>query len=542
MDQSLTILLSQGEQLFNKRSALMSFWQDVAENFYPERADFTQSVNWGAGFEDGLSTSYPSLIRRELGNAFGAMLRPTNKEWFHLRTDNYDHLSGDARQWLEAAERQQRRLMYTRESAFLRAVKEGDHDYATFGQCAISTELNKDATGLLYRCWPLRDVAWCEGPAGEVDNVYRRWRPAARELSRMFPRVAPEVTRLAEKEPYAEVNVWHCVVPSYAFREDKFKRYPYVSVFVDVDNKFELEAVGAWQVPYTIPRWQTLSGSQYAYSPATVVALPDARLLQSMARVLLDAGEKAVTPPMVAIKEALRSDVNVYAGGITWASAEYDERLGEVLRPITQDRSGLPLGLEMQQDTRSMLSEAFYINKLSLPPPDKDMTAFEVGQRVQEHIRQILPVFEPTETEYNGALCEKTFNVLLRAGAFGSVQNLPKDLRGAAIEFKFVSPLHDALDRQRGQAFMEARAMLLEAAEIDPSVVPVLDAKVALREALVGIGTPAKWLRSESDVAQIEAQAVQRQQQQLAIEQAQGVAQAAKTAGEAGRAAAGVPA
>jgi hypothetical protein len=36
------------------------------------------------------------------------------------------------------------------------------------------------------------------------------------------------------------------------------------------------------------------------------------------------------------------------------------------------------------------------------------MTAYEVGQRVQEYIRNALPIFEPMEMEYNAALCDES--------------------------------------------------------------------------------------------------------------------------------------
>lgn len=106
-----------------------------------------------------------------------------------------------------------------------------------------------------------------------------------------------------------------------------------MSIFYEEDSKSILEEVGSYTKIYTIPRWQTVSGSQYAYSPATVAAISDARLIQSMTRVLLEAGEKAVTPPMLAVTEAIRGDISVYAGGITAIDSQYDERLGEVLRP-----------------------------------------------------------------------------------------------------------------------------------------------------------------------------------------------------------------
>jgi hypothetical protein len=61
-----------------------------------------------------------------------------------------------------------------------------------------------------------------------------------------------------------------------------------------VDHDCELiHAMPVWTGFYRIPRWQTVSGSQYSYSPATVAALPDARLIQAMTFTLLEAGEKA---------------------------------------------------------------------------------------------------------------------------------------------------------------------------------------------------------------------------------------------------------
>ncbi len=528
-------LVKRGEQLFGKRSALMSFWQELAENFYPERADFTTEVTYGSDFMDGLTTSYPVLVRRDLGNAFGSMLRPTSKSWYHIRTTNYDLLSNESRAWLERAAGIMRRHMYRPSTQFIRAMKEGDHDYATFGQAVTSVEKNSTGDALLYRTWPLRDVAWCENVEGEIDTVFRRWKLTSRQMFRLFgERVHQTVKSAVEREPFKEFVCWHVVMPSEDYgRKSKFK---YTSVYIDPENRTILEEVDVPMIKYNIPRWQTISGSQYAFSPATTVALPDARLLQAMSMLLLDAGEKAVTPPMVAVKEALRSDLNVYAGGVTWVSAEYDERLGEVLRPLTQDRNGVPLGLDMQQDTRTMLREAFYLSKLSLPQPETEMTAYEVGQRVQEYIRQALPLFEPTEQQVNGGICERTFDLLLRNNAFGPLSDIPTELRGAEVVFQFESPLHDALDREKGQRLLETRDMLGIVAELDPTSVAMLDAKVALRDALNGIGVPAKWLRSESDVARVEAEMAARQEQLKQQQDLMAAAETAKSGAQAARA------
>lgn len=499
-------LLEQGTQLFSKRSSLLSLWQEIADNFYPERADFTMSRNIGQDFAANLMTSYPVLARRDLGNAISAILRPSGKKWLHVRTtENWDKLGVDARAWLEWAEGRMIRAMNHRTSQFARATKEGDQDFATFGQTVIQTTLNPTATGLLYRCWHLRDVAWVEDSAGMATTVYRQWKPTARDLSTIFgnDKLHPDVVRMLDKEPMTEVNVWHVVLPTENCDYGKKVSTPFKSVYFDLDRKHIIEEVGVYEQEYTIPRWQTVSGSQYAYSPSTVAALPDARLIQSMTAVLLEAGEKAVTPPMIAVQEAIRGDVNIYAGGITFADQDYDERLGEVLRPLTQDKQGIPLGLEMSQDTRLMIAEAFYLNKLTLPAQGQDMTAYEVGQRIQEYIRQAMPLFEPMESEYNAPLCDITFAKLMRAGAFGSPLDMPKELRKQNVEFAFESPLHDAAERSKGQRFIEASQMLAQAQALDPSSVHIVDATTALRDTLLAVGVPASWIRSEAKVQEL---------------------------------------
>lgn len=524
------------DQLFDKRSSLLDLWQMIASEFYPERADFSTVRNLGEEMAKNLMSSYPVIARRDLGNAFGAMLRPTAKDWFKAGTNFKDREDTEAKQWLEKMTGMQKRAMYDSRSGFSRATKEGDHDFAAFGQAVISKELNRAGNGLLFRCWHLRDVAWAENAEGEIDTIHRKWKPTATMLVQMFPKTVHQKVRdKLEKEPYAEFNVRHVIMPAEEYERLGGKRFnqPFVSLYVDIDNKHELECVGSWTRHYTIARWQTVSGSQYAHSPAVVAALPDARLLQAMTLTILSAGEKAVDPPMLAVKEAIRGDVGLYAGGITWVDAEYDERLGEVLRPLTVDKSGLGFGLEYAQDLRAQLADAFYLSKLNLPPvTGRDMTAYEVGQRVQEFIRNTLPLFEPVETSYNASLCEDTFEILLRATP--EMRNtIPQSIQGADVRFSFESPIHDANEKIKIGQLSEAVQILAQAANLDPGAVNIIDGREAARDALSST-VPAKWLRTPEAVEEIIGQQAQAQQAQQMLESMQGGANVAKTLNEAG--------
>ncbi len=541
-DHRATDLLERGDKLFAARPRLLSLWQEIGQMFYPERADFTVSRVIGDTFADWLMTSYPLVARRDLGNSFSAMLRPTDKYWFEMATMRPNREDRNARAWFDYARDVMRRAMYARASQFVRATKEGDHDFAAFGQCVLTAELNSKGDDLLYRSWHLRDVAWCEDAEGRIDEVHRKWKPYARNLVQMFPNTAgPKLKELAEKQPYEEVECRHIILCNDDYEPRAGKRapkQPFVSIYLNVfDNEF-LEERPVWNPMYIIPRWETVSGSQYAYSPATVAALPDARLIQAMTLTLLEAGERFTNPPMIAVQEAIRGDVQLYAGGITWADAEYDERLGEVLRPLTQDKSGMPLGREMRNDVKEALAEAFYLNRLSMQPMtgagDKEMTAFEVGQRVQEYIRQTLPLFEPVETDYNGGLCEVTFDLLMRGGAFGSYADIPPSIRGQDIQFRFISPLSEAIEAQKAGKLAAAKQIIATVTDLDPTAPMMLDVHKAERDAMMGMGVPAKWLRSEGQMKQIASYQARLGQAQRALAAMQASANTVKTLGDAG--------
>ena len=527
-------LVARGDRLFSQKLVLDSRNQDIADHFYPERADFTYSRDIGTDWAGHLTTGYPSLVRRDLGNSIGAMLRPKGQPWFHIRADREEAEDHEAKVWLEWATGLQRRAMYDRAAMFTRATKEGDMDFAAFGNAVISTEVNRRDTSLLYRCWHLRDCAWAEDSYGQLGEAHRNWKPTVAELCAYFPKtVHQKIADRKDKEPHAECRVRHVVIRADAYGDTKY-RQPWVSMFIDCENECILEERGSWTPIYTIPGWARISGSQYGYSPATCIAIPDARLMQAMTLTLLDAGERAVNPPMVGVEEAIRGDLNVFAGGFTAVDAEYDERLGEVLRPLTQDKSGLGYGMEMLDRTTQMLREAFFLNTLSMPPAGgPDMTAFEVGQRVQEYIRNALPLFEPMENDYNAALCEITFETLMRENAFGAPESIPESIRGRDIQFQFESPLATMIERQKGQKFIEAKSMLAQAVDVDPAAMQIMDFKAALRDVLAGIGTPEKWLRSPEAVAEAEQAQAEKAEVQNVLGAMQQGADVAATLGQA---------
>lgn len=504
-------LVEIGNDLFGKRSRVTNLWQEIALNFYPERADFTTQLEPGDEYASHLMTGAPVLFRRELANAISSMLRPREKPWFRART-HVESINKDPGNlaFLDRMSDHMQRTIYQKRAQFVRCTKQGDNDFSTFGQTVIEVGPNLDHSGPLYRAKHLRDVAWCENAELAVDAMHENYKYPAASLNRLFKgNVSGKVKECLQREPYKEIACRRIVIPAeqYDYQDPNRKprrEFPFVSIHVDTENQFIMEEMPQKRLGYVIPRWATVSGSQYAYSPATVVALPDARLLQQITLTLLEAGQKAVDPPAVAIQEAIAGGVQLFAGGVTAVDWEYDERTGEALRYLPIDTRGFNWAGDREKLIMELIRRALYLDDIQVPYPEGEKwTATEYRGRVEQYILRALPLFEPMEVEYNGGLLEETYNLMIDLKLFGSFDDMPQALRAQDINWSFESPLQQATERAKSTAFLQTAELLKTASEFDKGAQYDVDIRKSMRDAIVGTGAPAEWVvdKKKADAA-----------------------------------------
>src|SRR5688572_9094578 len=245
-------ILTIGDKLFSDRSSLDNLWQEIALNFYPERADFTAKRSEGEEFADHLFSSYPVMARRELGNLISANTRPRDRRWMSIHVDDetLDEKVPE-RAFLERLTDIQWRAMYDRPAMFVKATKEADHDFATFGNAVIQYSLNAARDALLFRNHHLRDCAWSENNEVKIDNLHRNWNPTARQLKQGFglKNLAAPVIKACEKDPEQRIRCRHVVLPSrlYEYKENGRmigKKFDFTSLYIDREHEVIMEEVG----------------------------------------------------------------------------------------------------------------------------------------------------------------------------------------------------------------------------------------------------------------------------------------------------------
>ena len=531
-------LIDFGDRLFSDKGNLDSLNQEIAENVYPSRACFTRESVLGENYADDQMDSYPSLARRELGNAMSAIQRPKGKPWFGATTqvEELDN-EPEVAQFLEYITSVVRGALYDPRSKMIGVTKEADHDYVSFGQACMSLEESPSRDNprqhLFMDLHHLAGVAWKENRVHVIDHVHLKDNMTPWQMVQDFgeKNVHEAVRRACDKEPNKHFNIRRIVMTAHEYdyltpralaaKSKKDRKLPFCIIYVDADNMKVLREGGLPHLPYVIPRWHRLNKTSYAFSPAALTALPDSRMMQMLARIILESGEKQVDPPLVAHGEAVR-DANIQAGSITWVDIEGDGKVSDYLAQM-EFKGNMTVGFQMRQDVREMLQKAWFLDRLSLPEPTRDMTAYETARRIEDHVRNLLPLFEPMEVEYGNQLLDKAFYTLDNMKAF-DWGLMPDILRGRDIFWTFKNPMQEASERILVTQFQEVLQIIAAAKEFGLQSTPAkLD--VMTKDAIRGVSAPAKW-RKTAEEEEAEAQ------QALARQKIAGAVQEIATAGQ----------
>jgi hypothetical protein len=535
MDTRAKEVIRAGDKLFGDKRQLDSLNQEIALNFYPERADFTTKRNIGDEYADHLFSSFPPMARREFGNMLDEFIFADR--FFSIHVDDEDLDRGEAeRAYLEKLTDIQYRYMMDPPANLITERALANHDFSAFGNAVLKYGKNSAGDALLYKSHHLRDCAWSDNADGQTDLMHRNWCPSARQLQAHFgDKVSADVKRaLALNDPDQKFPCRHVVLPSriYPYKTKGGKEFPFVSLYVECGSETVLEEVGLSYFCYVVPRWQRPSETQYACSMATSILLPDGRTMQVMMRTIREAGEKYVDPPVIAVGDAIRGDIGLYPGGITNVDAEYDERLGEVLRPISQNRGGFPIGFEIAAALKDDISKGWFLDKIKLPETNHQMTATQVRRIIQEHIRAAGPISKPIQAAYNHPLCDGTFQLLSREGVFPFDQ-MPESLQGRDLKFKFRSPLDELVEQNEADTYIDIRdRILFPAMQVDPSLKEIANFEAATRDAMRAAGWKAKWMNPKEAV---EAARQQQAQQDQMAELAGQIGTAGQVAEQAGK-------
>ena len=528
---SVQSLLQRFDKLSSRRSTWEDHWQDLGELFLPRQATFTAERTPGDKRQWRQFDGVPMQAARGLAASLDGLLKPKSERWFSIRTDNEAVNEDDeAKEWFEFAEERMWNVIYRPRARFLQRTGAVDLSLVVFGTGILFVG-DRLMDGMIdLRTFPLKTCYMLEGADGQIDTLFRRFKLTARQAAQQFgeDRIGKETRDLLKSAADTECDFMHVVMPREDRRFDGAPQLamPFASFWIDVKSKHTMREGGFQEMPYIVPRWDVTDDEVYGRSPA-MVALPDASTLMQQAKTLLRAGHNAVDPPMLFPNDGMSSPLRTWPGSRT----PYDPSIlanTHGRSPVFPLENGakIPLGREMQQDSRDSVQAAFFRNVLQLPTQGPQMTATEILERREEFIRVIGPTFGRLESDYTYPMVDRIFNILLRAGQFGTLDDIPDILSDREIVFELTSPLTRAMKRVETAGLRQTQEDLAGLIEFDPTILDNYDLDVIAREVPEANGVPTSWLRQKDTVTKLRKDRAQ-QQAEMAR------AAAAQQAGEA---------
>lgn len=525
-DARATALLKRYKTLQTNRQHWESHWQEVADYIVPRKADITKKRTSGDKrtelIFDGTAIHAAELMAASLHG----MLTNAATPWFSLRYQDDEINSDDeAKEWLEGASDVM--YQYLARSNFQEQIHELYSDLVTFGTAVIFVDGDDD--GVRFSTRHIAECYVSEDAQGRVDTVYRKYKTTARAAQAQFTNLTRRIEKLAQQDPYAEVELLHIVMP----REERNPKLrtknnkPFASIFVDPDEKQILGEGGFDELPYMVPRFLKASFELgYGRSPS-MTSLPDTRMVNKMSEIVIRASQLQIHPPMMVPDDGFMLPVRTTPGGLNFYRSGTRDRI----EPLNIGANN-PIGEQQLEQRRQAIRAAFYVDQLILGT-GPTMTATEVIQRTEEKMRLLGPVLGRLQAELLQPLINRVFNILARKRAF---KPAPASLRDGDIDIEYVSPLAKAQRSGDVQSILQMIEFLAPLTQIDQSVLDYLDVDGMAKHIIRVTGTPATVVRGEGEVAQLREQRAAQAAQQAELQTMQSLATSAGEAAPALRA------
>jgi hypothetical protein len=468
MDDRHRSVMSQAIKARDGRSQWMSTWQELAEIFLPNRADFTAEHTEGSERTDGLWDNGPQLSARGLTSAIATMLRPPGKQWFKAKAKKSQlNLVEEVRLWLYQVTQITYEALYDPRVNADKTLSEVDADLVVFGTGIGHVGWDKGKQHLVLKAHSLaRTVLFC-GKDGNPNGVASFSSPTLRQIVDEFGYdKLTEKMRDAYDQPEPNLDqtyeIMHAVIPNADWKAFGGKgKFAFASMWISVGCKDLIDEKGFHDFPFFCPRWDTLTGETYGRSPA-MIALPDARVVHAMAKTFLESGEFALRPPTWSYANMVQGELNLFPGGHTVVDMSGFQGTGS---PINSVQLGaFPDKIfEVYQQKNEQVAAAFFRDILELPSArNQDMTATEINARLDQFLRQAAPIFSRVEHTYNAPLVNRVFNILMREGMYPEP---PEAMYEEDVEFEYESPIKVAREKAEALKIVEGMNMVLPLAQ-----------------------------------------------------------------------------
>lgn len=308
---------------------------------------------------------------------------------------------------------------------------------------------------------------------------------------------------------------------------------PYGDVTVELESKEVVKVAQHGGFPFAVPRFEVYSDDTYGRCPA-MAAMPEIKAVNALRKTLLDAGVRAIKPPLFI--NGLLGNVNLESGAVN-RSANFDKN-SVWTYPTPTD---FPVGKELMADILESLKSAFYIDVFQAIEQGKYMTATEVTARTRSKVDNLAPIITRIQKEFSSKVVLRSLELLIENGDIEPPPVSDNEDAPSYLKVAYISSL-DAMVQQgiaaKTMGFVGQVSQIAQAVQMMPSLTDTLDVDAIIASLGDANMLPATYFRKPEDVeARRQAMAQQQQiinQSQADLAKSQSIANLAKAQRDGG--------
>jgi hypothetical protein len=527
------------KSLKGSRGNWETHWEEVAERVLPRQIGFLGERTDGEKKTQKVFDSKPMLALDRFAAVMDSMLTPRAQKWHNLRTTNEElNRDHDVQAWFYQTNQILYQARYSPKANFASQNFERWVSVGAFGTGALYIDFDP-ATGLRYRCCNLKDLFLLENHQGAIDTVFRCFKYTARQaVQRWGEKRMPEKILKALENPSRQQEQFeflHVVTPNgdYDSTRADARGKPFASYYICVESQQLVAEPGGYNsFPYSVSRYVTAPDEVYGRSPA-MMALPDIKMLNEMAKTDIRAAHKLIDPPILLHDDGILGGgamtVNMRPGGLNVGGVSRDGR--PMIQPFNTG-ARVDINEAKMEQRRMAIDDAFLVTLFQILVETPRMTATEALIRAQEKGMLLGPTMGRQQSEALGPLIDRELDLL----AFHNVLPPMPDIMiesGGEYEIVYDSPMSRMQRAEELVGVQRTMELLAPFAQIDPTVLDVFNKDELARLTAEVSGVPMPVLRSPRELQQLREQRAAQEQEAMAIQAAQPLAGAMKDAAQA---------
>lgn len=536
-DERARALVRLAGQLKTERSTWEQHWQDIADVMRPQSHPFVtdrvESTQPGSKRTSKIYDAVPPLALEKHAAVLEALLSPRNQVWSKL-VANDEALQEDieVQRYLDEVNKLLFRVRYRPASNLASQLAESYLNLGAFGTQAlyIAEDMGR---GIVYRSCSLHALIVAENHQGVVDRVFRKYEYDAMQAAEAFglEKLPRQLRTAYEAKNPKKWEFMQAVVPRELVSDgaQDFGGMAFASVDILLHDNSVMKTGGYRVQPYAVSRYTKSADELYGRSPAMLV-LADVNMLNRMNKATIKGAERAVDPPLMTMDDSL-APFNLTAGAMNYGTLDPQ---GNPTVAAFQTGAQVDLGLDLMEQKRMLIREAFLLDMFALIKDAPVYTATQIVEMAKEKAALLSPIMGRQQSELFGPMTTRELDIL---NAAGLLPPMPDALieAGGEVTIEYQSPLALAQRAETGASILRTFEAITPLAQLPEGqeAMRVFNITESMLELARVNGYPAKALRSKKEIEELAAQDEQAAQTAQLIQAAPVVSQSIESLAKA---------